>query len=113
MVVLLVGLGTASILTTTLLKSYLIKQVDGDLSTTYSTIAGQIINDKSQESDLLPSDYYLALRQTNGAVRAWVQSDTSAERGIPDLSQFLSSVDGQFTQAPQDAFTTDAVSHCR
>lgn len=109
MVVLLVGLGTASILTTTLLKSYLIKQVDRDLSTTYSTIAGQIINDKSQESDLLPSDYYLALRQTNGAVRAWVQSDTSAERGIPDLSQFLSSVDGQFTQAPQDPFTTDAV----
>lgn len=109
MVVLLVGLGTASILTTTLLKSYLIKQVDRDLSTTYSTIAGQIINDSSQESDLLPSDYYLALRQTNGAVRAWVQSDTSAERGIPDLSQFLSSVDGQFTQAPPDAFTTDAV----
>lgn len=109
MIVLLVGLGTASALTTTLLRTYLINQVDRDLSTTYSTIAGQIINDQSQESDLLPSDYYLALRQVNGEVRTWVRNDTSLLRGIPELSEYLSSVNGGFNQAPRDAFTTSAV----
>lgn len=109
MMVLLLGLGTASILTTTLVKSYLINQIDRDLSTTYSTIAGQVLNDQSQESDLLPSDYYLALRQVNGVVRNWVQTETSLTRGVPELSAYLSRVNGEFQQAPTTAFTTDAV----
>lgn len=109
MAILLLGLGAASLLTTTLLKTYLINQVDRDLSTTYSTIAGQILNDRGQGNDLLPSDYYLALRELDGTVTPWVQSDTAINRGVPDLSKYLVNLAGTTTQAPSDPFTTDAV----
>ena len=109
MIVLMVGLGTAAILTTTLLRSYLIAQVDRDLSTTYSSIATQLINDQSQTSNLLPSDYYLAYRQLNGLVTPWIQKETAQERGIPDLSIYLSGPLHQVAQPPDTPFTVKAV----
>lgn len=109
MAILLLGLGAASLLTTTLLKTYLINQVDRDLSTTYSTIAGQILNDRGQGNDLLPSDYYLALRELDGTVTPWVQSDTAINRGVPDLSKYLVNLADTAARPPSDPFTTDAV----
>ncbi|WP_084618055.1 sensor histidine kinase [Jonesia quinghaiensis] len=108
MLILAAGLFSATFLTTTIVRSYLIREIDDDLKTTYSNIASQIISDQSGTS-ILPSDYYLAVGTDTGLFKEWIQPETAAALGYPDLSQQLS-LDSTESQLPyDDAFTTDAV----
>lgn len=108
MLILTAGLMSATLLTTTIVRNYLIQSIDDDLTTTYSNIASQIITDQSGTS-ILPSDYYLAVGNSNGLLNYWVQPETANSLGVPDLNTYLRR-DFPHTQIPYDEpFTTDAV----
>jgi len=107
-IVLLLGLAIAALLTTTLLKSYLIRQVDNDLSTTYSDISSQIIQDQGSSS-FLPSDYYLQFRTYGGTTREWYMNSTIENNSLPDLSRYIPRSGQRASAAPAQPFTTGAI----
>ncbi|WP_435298479.1 sensor histidine kinase [Timonella sp. A28] len=106
MIILLSGLTLATVLTSTLLRDYLIKQVDRDLNTTYTDISNQIIQDKTA---LLSIDYYLAFQFYGEPMQAWYTESTKESRSIPDLSAYLTTEPGQSKEVPSTPFTTHAV----
>ncbi|WP_416370931.1 hypothetical protein, partial [Timonella senegalensis] len=106
-IVLLIGLAIASLLTTTLLKSYLIRQVDDDLTTTYSAISSQLIAEQGSSS-FLPSDYYLQFKLFGGETKAWYMNSTIENHSLPDLSAYITTGPGP-SNAPSVPFTTKAV----
>lgn len=106
-IVLLIGLAIASLLTTTLLKSYLIRQVDDDLTTTYSAISSQLIAEQGSSS-FLPSDYYLQFKLFGGETKAWYMNSTIENHSLPDLSAYITTGPGP-SNAPSAPFTTKAV----
>lgn len=109
MLVLLAGLLVAAILTSTLLKSYLISEIDNDLSTTYTNISQQILQDQTNTS-LLPSDYYLAFFQSDGTIRKWASAQTLEQRGVPNLEQYIVKKFTTTGAVPAEPFTTASVS---
>lgn len=110
MLVLFSGLILAAVITASLLRVNLIAQVDDDLYNTYSNIAQQLLNDKSQRS-LLPSDYYMAYRDLDtGEWREWYTAETAKEHGSPDLSDFIPVNTANYDQAKYEKpFTTTSL----
>lgn len=111
MLVLFSGLILAAVITASILRVNLIAQVDDDLYNTYSNIAQQILNDDNSESSLLPSDYYMALRDANtGKWREWVTPETTSEHGSPDLSAYIPKEYSHYSEERyQKPFTTTSL----
>lgn len=90
MLILFSGLLLAAVLTVTIVRSSLIAQVDDDLYSTYSSIAQQLLNDQESQSSLLPSDYFMAYRDsTTDEWQYWHTTQTLQEHGLPNLEAYI------------------------
>ena len=79
------GLGLASVVTTTVVSSYLVAQVDEELHGSARNVVGSsLLNDRAPTSQL-PSDYYVLLREPSGNESALSWQATVSKYGEPDL----------------------------
>lgn len=105
--VLLAGLGTSVVLTTTVLSRFLVDQLDEQLQSTGDQRFNQLpeSTDPEQIRQLLPSDYYIAIYPAEGAPRVEVQAQTVEKYGVPTITAYT------FTDAnrPTEPFTTPSV----
>jgi two-component system OmpR family sensor kinase len=60
------GLGLASVVTTTVVSSHLVRQVDQQLERSAGWVARATLNDRTGASSQLPSDYYVLVRPNDG-----------------------------------------------
>jgi two-component system, OmpR family, sensor kinase len=60
------GLGIASLVTTTVVSSYLVRQVDDQLERSAGAVARVTLNDRLGASTQLPSDYFVLVRPGDG-----------------------------------------------
>lgn len=103
--VLLAGLGTSVVLTTTVLSRFLIDQVDTQLLSTADQRFNQLPDGTSSGRQVLPSDYYIAVYPVDGSPQVEVQAQTVEKYGIPKITAYT------FTDAnrPREPFTTSSV----
>ncbi|MFD4993657.1 sensor histidine kinase [Cellulosimicrobium cellulans] len=79
------GLGLASVVTTTVVSSYLVAQVDEELHGSARNVVGSsLLNDRAPTSQL-PSDYYVLLREPSGNESALSWQATISKYGEPDI----------------------------
>lgn len=60
------GLGIASLVTSTVVSSYLVRQVDSQLERSAEAVARVTLNDRLGETTQLPSDYFVLVRPRGG-----------------------------------------------
>ena len=82
---LLSGLGVAGVATTTLLRSYLVGQVDQQLVSGAADLARAAGSYRPRDAAELPSDYYLRFTAYGGDAVERIQPGLLAQRGRPDL----------------------------
>ncbi len=83
------GLFVAFIVTSTLLRSSLVAQLDHHLATTADTLSGapeQWLGETDKLRNSLPSSFYIQLVLVDGRSAVQVHPETKAEFGLPDLS---------------------------
>src|SRR5690606_18976964 len=78
------GLGLASAVTTTVVSSYLVGQVDSQLRTSAGGIGASLLNSPSAASQL-PSDYFVLFRDPSGTEQGLSWKATISRFGEPTI----------------------------
>jgi two-component system OmpR family sensor kinase len=78
------GLGIAGVLTTTVVSSFLVQQVDDELRTASVDLNPILLSLQSDIPQALPSDYYVQITYENDEVKA-LGAEAAARFGRPDL----------------------------
>jgi len=87
---LVVGLGIAAVVTTTLISRYLVAQVDAQLTEAATQLSrsadglSSLIDGSGQS--LIPSEYYVGIAMDDGETKGWSYKATEKAYGVPDLS---------------------------
>ncbi|ARU50744.1 two-component sensor histidine kinase [Cellulosimicrobium cellulans] len=79
------GLGLASAVTTTVVSSYLVGQVDSQLERSAEDVASSTIRQTPAAATSLPSDYYVLVRYLDGNSSALGWPQTTSRYGTPDI----------------------------
>ncbi|WP_264031653.1 sensor histidine kinase [Cellulosimicrobium sp. SH8] len=79
------GLGLASAVTTTVVSSYLVGQVDSQLERSAEDVASSTIRQAPAAATSLPSDYYVLVRDLDGNSSALGWPQTTSRYGTPDI----------------------------
>ncbi|WP_233140170.1 cell wall metabolism sensor histidine kinase WalK [Cellulosimicrobium sp. KWT-B] len=79
------GLGLASVVTTTVVSSYLVEQVDQDLQGSATTVARSSLLSNPETASQIPSEYFVLLRESSGAERGIGWGETVSRYGKPDI----------------------------
>lgn len=112
--VLLAGLGSAVVLTNTLLSQFLVQQVDDQLRSTATQFADQALSrpqDVETPTQTLPSDYFIVLfRDDGGAPEPRYQEAVARQYGVPKLGAYTFTDEtrpsGPFTVGAVDMYNT-------
>lgn len=102
------GLFVAFIVTSTLLRSSLVAQLDHHLATTADTLSGapeQWLGETDKLRNSLPSSFYIQLDLVDGRSAVEIHPGTKAEFGLPDLSSTTA-----VPSDPHQAFTVSNTS---
>ncbi|MFB8230091.1 ATP-binding protein [Cellulosimicrobium sp. NPDC055967] len=99
------GLGLASVVTTTVVSSYLVEQVDDQLNRTAKDLANEPFQSLPGTASTMPSDYYVLYRFADGSEVERKTDVTLLRYGVPDIPALsepeLRALDGE-------PFTVDA-----
>ncbi|MFF2270553.1 sensor histidine kinase [Cellulosimicrobium cellulans] len=79
------GLGLASVVTTTVVSSHLVRQVDQQLERSAGWVARATLNDRTGASSQLPSDYYVLVRPNDGTEIPLRWPATANLYGVPAI----------------------------
>lgn len=79
------GLGLASAVTTTVVSSYLVGQVDSQLERSAEDVASSTVRQAPAAGASLPSDYYVLVRYIDGTTSALGWPQTTSRYGTPDI----------------------------
>jgi two-component system OmpR family sensor kinase len=79
------GLGLASLVTTTVVSSYLVGQVDEQLERSAEAVATITLNERAGAGSQLPSDYFVLVRPTDGEEIPLRWPQTANLYGVPQI----------------------------
>ncbi|MCR1983140.1 HAMP domain-containing histidine kinase [Cellulosimicrobium cellulans] len=79
------GLGLASVVTTTVVSSYLVEQVDQDLQGSATTVARSSLLSNPATASQIPSEYFVLLREVSGNESGYSWQATTSRYGEPDI----------------------------
>ena len=100
------GLGLASVVTTTVVSSYLVRQVDVQLERSAAAVANITLNERIGSGSQLPSDYYVLVRPRGGDEVPLRWPQTVNLYGVPNIP----AMSNPEVEASQDEpFTVDSV----
>lgn len=100
------GLGLASAVTTTVVSSYLVRQVDVQLERSAAAVANITLNDRVGAGSQLPSDYYVLVRPKGGEEIPLRWPQTVNLYGVPDIPAMS---DPEVEASQNEPFTVDSV----
>ncbi|MDF9878508.1 sensor histidine kinase [Cellulosimicrobium cellulans] len=100
------GLGLASVVTTTVVSSYLVRQVDVQLERSAAAVANITLNDRVGSGSQLPSDYYVLVRPKGGDEIPLRWPQTVSLYGVPDIPAMS---DPEVEASQNEPFTVDSV----
>ncbi|WP_369799744.1 sensor histidine kinase, partial [Cellulosimicrobium sp. I38E] len=100
------GLGLASAVTTTVVSSYLVRQVDVQLERSAAAVANITLNDRVGSGSQLPSDYYVLVRPKGGEEIPLRWPQTVHLYGVPDIPAMS---DPEVEASQNEPFTVDSV----
>jgi two-component system OmpR family sensor kinase len=99
------GLGLASVVTTTVVSSFLVGQVDSQLERSAEDVASSTIR-QAPAATSLPSDYYVLVRDLDGNSSSLGWPQTTSRYGTPDIPAMSNP---EVADAVGTQFTVDSV----